>query len=59
MSITDLTFNVDKDSKTPMWLQIRNELFNFLYRDELRPGQLIPNEKTLVELFNFLIGTVR
>ena len=59
MSITDLQFNIDRDSKTPMWLQIRNELFNCLYRDELRPGQLIPNEKTLVDLFNVSIGTVR
>ena len=59
MSITDLTFDIDRDSKTPMWLQIRNELFNCLYRDELRPGQLIPNEKTLVDLFNVSIGTVR
>tara|TARA_B110000967_G_scaffold205559_1_gene250347 strand:- start:130 stop:903 length:774 start_codon:yes stop_codon:yes gene_type:complete len=59
MSITDLKFNIDRDSKTPMWLQIRNELFNCLYRDELRPGQLIPNEKTLVGLFNVSIGTIR
>ena len=59
MSITDLKFEIDRDSKTPMWLQIRNELFNCLYRDELRPGQLIPNEKTLVELFNVSIGTIR
>lgn len=59
MSITDLKFDIDRDSKTPMWLQIRNELFNCLYRDELRPGQLIPNEKTLVELFNVSIGTIR
>ena len=51
MSITDLKFDIDRNSKTPMWLQIRNELFNCLYLDELRPGQLIPNEKTLVELF--------
>jgi len=29
------------------------------FRDELRPGQLIPNEKTLVELFQVSIGTVR
>ena len=46
MSITDLKFEIDRESKTPLWLQIRNELFNCLYRDELRPGQLIPNEKT-------------
>jgi GntR family transcriptional regulator len=59
MSITDLKFNIDRNSKTPMWLQIRNELFNCLYLDELRPGQLIPNEKTLVELFNVSIGTIR
>ena len=59
MSITDLKFEIDRDSKTPLWLQIRNELFNCLYRDELRPGQLIPNEKTLVELFNVSIGTIR
>ena len=59
MSITDLKFDIDRDSKTPLWLQIRNELFNCLYRDELRPGQLIPNEKTLVELFNVSIGTIR
>ena len=37
MSITDLKFEIDRDSKTPLWLQIRNELFNCLYRDELRP----------------------
>ena len=42
-----------------MWLQIRNELFDCLYKDVLRPGQLIPNEKTLVELFDVSIGTVR
>jgi GntR family transcriptional regulator len=59
MSITDLKFNIDRDSTTPLWLQIRNELFNCLYRDVLRPGQLIPNEKTLVELFNVSIGTIR
>ena len=59
MSITDLKFDIDRESKTPLWLQIRNELFNCLYRDELRPGQLIPNEKTLVELFNVSIGTIR
>ena len=59
MSITDLKFDIDRDSKTPLWLQIRNELFNCLYRDELRPGQLIPNEKTLAELFQVSIGTVR
>ena len=59
MSITDLKFDIDRNSKTPMWLQIRNELFNCLYLDELRPGQLIPNEKTLVELFNVSIGTIR
>ena len=59
MSITDLKFEIDRESKTPLWLQIRNELFNCLYRDELRPGQLIPNEKTLVELFNVSIGTIR
>ena len=53
MSITDLKFEIDRESKTPLWLQIRNELFNCLYRDELRPGQLIPNEKTLVELSMF------
>ena len=59
MSITDLKFEIDRDSKTPLWLQIRNELFNCLYRDELRPGQLIPNEKTLVELFNVSIGPTK
>ena len=59
MSITDLKFNIDPNIKTPMWLQIRNELFDCLYKDVLRPGQLIPNEKTLVDLFNVSIGTVR
>ena len=59
MSITNRKFEIDRDSKTPLWLQIRNELFNSLYRDELRPGQLIPNEKTLVELFQVSIGTIR
>jgi len=59
MSITDLKFNIDPSIKTPMWLQIRNELFDCLYKDVLRPGQLIPNEKTLVDLFNVSIGTVR
>jgi len=59
MSITDLKFNIDPNIKTPMWLQIRNELFDCLYKDILRPGQLIPNEKTLVDLFNVSIGTVR
>ena len=59
MSITDLKFDIDRHSKTPMWLQIRNEIINCLYLDELRPGQLIPNEKTLVELFNVSIGTIR
>ena len=59
MSLTDHKFNIDPNIKTPMWLQIRNELFDCLYKDILRPGQLIPNEKTLVELFNVSIGTVR
>ena len=59
MSLTDLKFNIDPNIKTPMWLQIRNELFDCLYKDILRPGQLIPNEKTLVELFNVSIGTIR
>ena len=59
MSLTDLKFNIDPNIKTPMWLQIRNELFDCLYKDILRPGQLIPNEKTLVELFDVSIGTVR
>ena len=59
MSLTDLKFKIDPNIKTPMWLQIRNELFDCLYKDILRPGQLIPNEKTLVELFNVSIGTVR
>ena len=59
MSLTDLKFNIDPNIKTPMWLQIRNELFDCLYKDVLRPGQLIPNEKTLVELFDVSIGTVR
>ena len=27
MSITDLKFDIDRESKTPLWLQIRNELF--------------------------------
>ena len=59
MSITDQKFVIDRESKTPLWLQIRNELYNCLYRDELRPGQLIPNEKTLVQLFDVSIGTIR
>ena len=59
MSITDQKFDIDRESKTPLWLQIRNELYNCLYRDELRPGQLIPNEKTLVQLFDVSIGTIR
>ena len=59
MSLTDLKFSIDPNIKTPMWLQIRNELFDCLYKDILRPGQLIPNEKTLVGLFNVSIGTVR
>ncbi len=59
MSLTDLKFKIDPNIKTPMWLQIKNELFDCLYKDILRPGQLIPNEKTLVELFNVSIGTVR
>jgi GntR family transcriptional regulator len=59
MSLTDLKFKIDPNIKTPMWLQIRNELFDCLYKDILRPGQLIPNEKTLVGLFNVSIGTVR
>jgi GntR family transcriptional regulator len=59
MSIRDIKFNIDPNSKTPLWLQIRNELFDCLYKEALRPGQLIPNEKTLVELFNVSIGTVR
>ena len=59
MSLTDLKFSIDPNIKTPMWLQIRNELFDCLCNDVLRPGQLIPNEKTLVELFNVSIGTVR
>ena len=59
MSLTDLKFKIDPNIKTPMWLQIRNELFDCLYKDILRPGQLIPNEKTLVEIFNVSIGTIR
>ena len=59
MSLKDLKFSIDPNTKTPMWLQIRNELFDCLYKDILRPGQLIPNEKTLVELFNVSIGTIR
>ena len=31
MSITDLKFEIDRESKTPLWLQIRNELFNENY----------------------------
>ena len=59
MSLKDLKFSIDPNTKTPMWLQIRNELFDCLYKDILRPGQLIPNEKTLVEIFNVSIGTIR
>ena len=59
MSMTAQKFDIDRESKTPLWLQIRNELYNCLYRDELRPGQLIPNEKTLVQLFDVSIGTIR
>jgi GntR family transcriptional regulator len=45
MSLKDLKFSIDPNTKTPMWLQIRNELFDCLYKDILRPGQLIPNLK--------------
>jgi len=59
MSITELKFDIDRTSKNPLWLQIRDELYNCLILDELKPGQLIPNEKTLVELFGVSIGTIR
>ncbi len=59
MSITNLKFDISRNSQTPMWLQIRDELYNCLHKEILRPGQLIPNEKTLVELFNVSIGTIR
>jgi GntR family transcriptional regulator len=45
MSITDLKFDIDRESKTPLWLQIRNELFNCLYRDELRLVSSFPMKK--------------
>ncbi|SVC83541.1 uncharacterized protein METZ01_LOCUS336395, partial [marine metagenome] len=35
MSLTDLKFSIDPNVKTPMWLQIRNELFDCLCNDVL------------------------
>jgi len=59
MGILDITFNIDSNIKTPLWKQIRDELLGCLSQGSLRPGQLVPNEKTLVDLFSVSIGTVR
>ena len=59
MGIANITFNIDSNIKTPLWKQIKEELLGCLSEGTLRPGQLVPNEKTLVDLFNVSIGTVR
>jgi len=56
MSITDLKFDIDRDSKTPLWLQIRNELFNCLYRDELRPGNSFQMKRHSLNFFRYLLA---
>ncbi len=50
---------VDEDSSIPLYQQVRLDLLNLLHSEKLKPGDMLPTEKTLAEAYQVSRQTLR
>lgn len=50
---------LDRDSQTPLWVQLKNALSEKIGKDVLRPDARLPSEQAMCEIFNVSRPVVR
>lgn len=50
---------IDNGNSKPLYEQLKNEILNKIYNSELLPGDLLPSERRLSEMYNISRVTVR
>ncbi|WP_058910047.1 GntR family transcriptional regulator [Entomohabitans teleogrylli] len=58
-TIQPLTFSLDESSAMPLYMQLVNAIKSAIAQGRLQPGDVLPSERTLVEMLNIARGTAR